>query len=245
MLVKDKAIVVNKINLANKKCIVKIFSLNHGMIDCLCFASNSPKSKIKISSLLPLSIVNVELVIKQNKELHQLNETHVAFVPDSIFNSLEKISIIQIIAEIIVKTVREQHSNPHLFNFLQENILTINAETEDNLLNYVCYFLIELTKYLGIEPQNNFNNFNNYFDCRAGEFTPYALVLPLGFDFEQSKILSVLLNQNNYTIKLNNSLKQNLIDGLLAYYAFHIPNFGQLKSLTVLRELNKTQKKSI
>ncbi|MCA0430199.1 MAG: DNA repair protein RecO [Bacteroidetes bacterium] len=237
MLVKDKAIVINKINLANKKCIVKLISLNHGMLDCLCFASNSPKSKVKISSLLPLSIINVELVIKQNKELHQLNETHLSFVFDNISYSLTKLSLIQIISEIISKTAKEQHGNSHMFNFLNECILNINNEKEENLLNFVCFFLIELTKYLGIEPQNNFNNDNKFFDCRAGEFTPYALVLPLGFDYEQSKALSNLLSQNNYNIKLNNSLKQNLIDGLLAYYAFHIPNFGYLKSLSVLREL--------
>jgi DNA repair protein RecO (recombination protein O) len=237
MLVKDKAIVINKINLANKKCIVKLITLNHGMLDCLCFASNSPKSKVKISSLLPLSIINVELIIKQNKELHQLNETQLSFVNDNVINSLTKLSLIQIISEIISKTAKEQHGNTHLFNFLNECIICINNEKDEDLLNFVCFFLIELTKYLGIEPQNNFNNSNKYFDCRAGEFTAYALVLPLGFDYEQSKTLSNLLNLNNYNIKLNNGLKQNLIDGLLAYYSFHIPNFGQLKSLTVLREL--------
>ena len=61
--------------------------------------------------------------------------------------------------------------------------------------------------------------------------------MPLGFDAKLSETLSLCLKHNTLDLKLNAGARKDLIDGLLAYYGFHIPNFGHIKSLDVVREL--------
>lgn len=237
MLAKEKAIVIQKTQLAEKKCIVKLFTYNHGFIEAVCFASNSPNSKIKINTLWPLSLVEVELLIRQNKEIHQLKETQPYFIPTSTNLSLLKLNVVQLISEILSKTIKVQQGNNQLYKFIEELIINIDQKNETELSNVINYFLIELTVYLGIEPQNNFSNIDLYFDCRAGEFTKYGLVMPLGFDAKLSEMLSFCLRNNAMDLKLNSAVRKDLIDGLLSYYSFHIPNFGHIRSLEVVREL--------
>ncbi len=237
MLTKEKAIVINKTQLAEKKCIVKLFTFNHGFIESVCFASNSPSSKVKTNTLWPLSLIDVELVIRQNKEIHQLKETQPYFISTSTNSSLLKLNVVQLISEILSKTIKVQHGNKELYRFIEELIIQIDQRNESELSNVINYFLIELTTYLGIEPQNNFSSLDSYFDCRAGEFTKYGLVMPLGFDAKLSETLSICLKHNTLDLKLNTAARKDLIDGLLAYYGFHIPNFGHIKSLDIVREL--------
>lgn len=237
MLTKDKAIVIQKTQLAEKKCLVKLFTLGHGFIESVCFASNAPSSKVKVNTLWPLALIEVELLIRQNKDIHQLKETQPYFISANTNSSLLKLNIVQLISEILSKTIKVQHGNKELYNFIEELIIQIDQRNESELSNVINYFLIELTTYLGIEPQNNFSVVETYFDCKAGEFTKYGLVMPLGFDAELSETLSFCLKNNKIDFKLNAKARKDLIDGLLAYYSFHIPNFGHVRSLDVIREL--------
>lgn len=237
MLIKEKAIVIQKTQLVEKKCLVKLFTQNHGFIETVCFASNSPSSKVKVNTLWPLSLIEVELLIRQNKEIHQLKETQTCFIPVNTNKSLIKLNILQLMAEVLSKTIKIQQGNKELFVFLENLIVIIDKSEDSEISNIINYFLIELTIYLGIEPQNNFSTLEPYFDCRAGEFTKYGLVMPLGFDLHLSECLSNCLKNNTIALKLNNKTRKELTDGLLAYYTFHIPNFGQLKSLEIIREL--------
>lgn len=236
MRISDKAILLQSIKHGDKKYILKLYTLQNGLVTAFAAVGSSPKSKIKTSALLPLNLLDVELVIKQNSEVHQLNEVSCYYVTTTIHTSLFKLSIAQFINETLIKSLKEQSANKYLFEFIETCIQFLNTN-ETNFTNLHLYFLSELTKYLGIEPQNNYDSHNCYFDCREGQFSNYNLAFPLGLNLEESILLSEFLKINSLKVTITHFQRQQLLTGLLAYYLIHIPNFGNLKSVAVLQEV--------
>lgn len=232
----DKAIVLQTIKHGDKKQIVKLFTLKHGYINAFAVIGSSPKSKIKSAVLLPMNLLDIEIVVKQNGNLQQLNEASCYYVTTTINTSFNKLSIAQFINEILIKCLKEQAPNVHLFMFIETCIKYLNT-AETDYSNLHLYFLIELSKYLGIEPQNNFTKENCFFDCQEGKFTNYSLSFPLGLTQSESVLFSEFLKLNTLSVSINHNQRQKLLNILVTYFSAHIPNFGNLKSLAVLQEI--------
>ncbi len=236
MRISDKAILLQAIKHGDKKYILKLYTLTNGLITAFVVVGSSPKSKLKTSALLPLTLLDVELVIKENNDVHQLNEASCYYITTTINTSLNKLSIAQFVNEALIKTLKEQSANQHLYHFIETCIKFLNT-SQSNFTNLHLYFLIELTKYLGIEPQNNYDQKNCFFDCREGQFTNYSLAYPFGLNAEESFLLAEFLKINSLKFNINNSQRQQLLNFLLTYYSHHIPGFSNLKSLAVLQEV--------
>ena len=235
MRVSDKAIVLQAIKHGDKKFILKIYTRSHGMITVATHVGTTGTSKIRSSAILPLSLMDVELIVKQNKEVHQLTEASCYYVSTGISNSITKLSIAQFLNEILIKTLKEQSANAHLYEFIETCLKFLNDT--DECINLHLYFLSEFTKYLGFEPQNNFSPQSPYFDCREGRFSPVGLTMPLGLNKDDSFLFSEFLKINSLKTNISNAQRQILLEVLLAYYRLHVPGFNEVKSLEVLREV--------
>lgn len=233
MRVSDKAIVLQAIKHGDKKFILKLYTYKNGLVT----AAIALNKNIRASSIFPLSLINIELVLKQNKEVHQVTETSNYYLLSNISTSFSKLSIAQFLNEILLKAIKESATNPHLFEFIESCLIYLN-DTEKEFVNLHVYFLIELTKFFGVEPQNNYSANSRYFDCREGQFSGISLAFPLGIDREDSFLFSEFLKINALKTKLSNKQRHTLLEILLAYYRIHFPGFSNLKSLEVLKEIN-------
>jgi len=236
MRVSDKAIVLQSIRHGDKKLILKLYTRHNGTITVAASAGKSASSKIRSSSILPLNLIDAEMIIKQNKEVHQLTEASCYYVHTNISTSLSRLSIAQFLNEILIKTLKEQSGNEHLFEFIETCLRYLN-DTESRYANLHLYFLAELTRYLGFEPQNNYSAAYPFFDCREGQFSALSLALPLGLNKEDSFLFSEFLKVNSLQVNITHAQRQTLLDILLAYYKLHVPGFNDLKSLEVLKEV--------
>ena len=236
MRVSDKAIVLQAIKYADKKLILKLFSRHNGLLTVAVAVGNSAASKIKPGVIFPLNLLDIELIKKQNSDVHRLTEAACYYINTGISNSISKLSIAQFLNEILIKSIKEHCSNSHLFDFIEGCLKYLN-ESDNEHINLHVYFLIELTKYLGIEPNNNYSKVNSFFDCREGQFSNVSLSFPLGFDSEDSLLFSEALKVNCLTEKLSNQQRHKLLEILIAYYQMHIPGFNRIKSLEVLKEV--------
>lgn len=176
------------------------------------------------------------MIIKQNKEIHQLTEARCYSVHANISTSLSKLTIAQFINEILIKTLKEQSPNKYLFEFIETCLKFLN-NTEAEYVNLHLYFLSELTKYLGFEPQNNFSPALPFFDCREGCFSNLSLTFPLGLSKDDSILFSEFLKINSLKTNISHAQRQNLLEILIVYYKLHIPGFNEVRSLEVLKEV--------
>lgn len=238
MRVSDKAIVLQAIRHGDRKFILKLYTQKNGLLTAVTGVGSSAKAKIRSSSILPLNLIDIELVLKQNKEIHQLTEATCYHIHSGIAQSFSKLSIAQFLNEIMVKCLKEHHANMHLYEFMETCLRFLNDTGDDDHTNLHLYFLTELTRYLGFEPQNNFNPQTPFFDCRSGCFTGICLTLPLGLNRDDSFLFSEYLKINALKTKMNNNQRRAILDILLSYYKLHVPEFNEVKSLDVLREIS-------
>lgn len=236
MRIADKAIVLQSIRHGDNKYILKLYTLHHGLLTVAAAAGRSATAKVRAANIMPLSQVDVQLVVKQNKEVHQLTEAAAYSIHTGISGSLSKLSIAQFLNEVLIRSLREQMANAHLFAFVESCFQFLNA-AEQGYTNLHLYFLAELTRYLGIEPQNNCSPQDLFFDLREGRFSAQCLALPLGLDRDNSQLFSSFLKINALKQHISPEQRDALLDIWLAYYRLHVPGFNDLRSLEVLREV--------
>lgn len=237
MQIKDKAIVLHCIKYADKKYIIKLFTEHHGIITCQARLSNSPSSKVKTSVVMPLHLIDVEILSKGNKDIQLLTEANSFYIYTNIHSDFRKLSIFHFLNEVLNKTLKEQIPQPELFDFIQNSLVYLN-ETEQSVSQFHHYFLMELLKHFGISPINNFGASENYFNCREGLFTPIELPFPMGLNAADSELMSKALGTDLLKEKLNYEQRALLMEAILAYYKLHIPGFNELKSLSILKEIS-------
>lgn len=236
MRVSDKALILQRVKHADSKFILHLFTREHGMLSASVRVSTKGKSGIRSSAILPLNFAEVELLLRQNREVHVLTELSVYQSSTNYSADMLSLSLAQFMQEVLVKALREQQGSAALFDFL-EGCFDLLQNAEPKSSNLLLFFLAELGQYLGFEPQNNYNENHCYFDTREGQFAPVALVWPLGLNKEESKLFSDFLKSDKLHYETTAFNRRFLLDVYLNYFAFHLPAFGQLKSPEVLREI--------
>ena len=100
--------------------------------------------------------------------------------------------------------------------------------------------MLHLTRFIGFYPNVEDYASGCSFDMREGCFV-YAA--PLHADFlppHEAEKIGLLLRLNYATmrlLRLTREERNRCVDVLLAYYRLHLPDFPEMKSLAVLREL--------
>lgn len=239
MLVSTKAIVLHNVKYADKKVISKMFTQEHGILSLNIHVGNTSKSKIKPAIIFPLSQLEIEISLKENKEIQTLIEAKPFYIYQHLNHDFSKLCIAQFINEVLYKSIKEQQANKELFDFITSCLQWLDLQTE-SYNNFHIYFLFELTKYLGFKPTDNKDLFNKYFDVREGKFSSSSLSFPLGFDEQQSNQFHLLftLNLGNLSL-IDKSFRQNILNCLMAYYKMHLPGIHEFKSYEVLLETMK------
>jgi DNA repair protein RecO (recombination protein O) len=235
MRISDKAIVLHSVRYADKKYILKIYSREHGLLSVSCVAGSSPSSPVKRSSILPLSLIEVQVSRRENREVQQLSECAAYYLHTTIHESMTRLCIAQFMNELLLRCLKEQTGNPPLYDFIESCLFYLNES--DRFMNIHLYFMLEFSRYAGFAPAPDFSAQTPYFDCREGVFTSHELAFPLGLDRSDSELLFQHLEKNLLAETLTNTVRQRLLEILSAYYQFHVPGFEQMKSVPVLKEV--------
>ena len=236
MLVKTEGIVLQNIKYADKKVISKIYTKHYGLVTTHAFIGNSPLAKVKAATILPLHQIEISFILKQNREVQQLNEARSLCVYNSLSRDYNKLAISQFINEILCKCLKEQNANEELFNFISGAYKWLDTQEKD-FSDFHIYFLFELSRFLGFEPHNNYNAETIYFDTREGKFTQLSISFPMGLDKKQSELFLNLFDADLLKKKFNKTERAELIECLLAYYKMQVAGFYDLKSTAVLKEI--------
>jgi DNA repair protein RecO (recombination protein O) len=110
----------------------------------------------------------------------------------------------------------------------------------ENFSNFHLVFMMRLSRFLGFFP--NLDNYHeaDYFDLREGRF---VTMLPIHSDFlgiEEASKIALLMRLSYKTMHFctfSRLERDRCAEVILYYYRLHIPNFPELKSLSVLKDL--------
>lgn len=239
MLQKTKGIALHYIKYGDSSIIAHIYTDIFGRQAYIVNGVRSKKSKIRLSFFQPLSILELDVYYKPNREIQRIKDLRNYLPLQAIHNDMVKSSIAIFISEIIYKSLREIEPNKPLFDFLYHSIHLLDIKT-DGIESYHLVFLLVLSKYLGISPQMADKDKPKQIDdgdsAELNDNLQYSFLM----SDEEVKGLNELYKysfEGLEKIKISNSTRSSLLDKLVEYYQIHLEGIGSIKSLAVLKEV--------
>ncbi len=141
------------------------------------------------------------------------------------------------LADLLTKLLRDTPPDPALFRYIEGSLLLLDA-MPGSVANFHITFLSGLTAMLGIAP--DVSRPTGIFDMRAGCYVtlhPGHSDVLLGEHARIPLILSRLTFAGMHRLHLTRTQRAELLDGLLRYYAMHLPPIGKLNSMDILSQL--------
>jgi len=151
MLVKTKAILIHHVRYSDNSLIAHFYTQEYGRISVMVKGISSRRRGTRFNYFQPLNIFNLELYRYENREIHNLKEMSLAFIPEKIPGDIQRTSVALFISEILYNVIREEDVNRMLYDFIESSVITLDSITA-GISNFHLWFLVALTAYAGIGP---------------------------------------------------------------------------------------------
>ncbi len=203
-------------------------------------AARKGKRPGKLALFQPLSLLSIVASLPRKGSLLRIKE--VSSPSFGLYSNadLRKGAIAVFLAEILHKTLREEESNPELFNFLWSSVELLDS-AESGIANFHLVFMVHLSRYLGFFPTIAADTSSSvFFDIKNGQFRDTLPSHPLVLPESLSRIMLQVFQTSFSAIdqlQLNHEVRNLLADALVDYYQHHLDGVGAVKSLSVLKEV--------
>ena len=171
MLHNTLGIVLKTVKYGETSLIAKVYTQQFGLQSYMINSVRTTQSKHKAALLQPLSLLEMVVYHKKNKNIQNLKEIKPAYLFTQLPFDVLRSSLALFVSEILHKTLKEEEPNEQQFNFIYQFIVFLD-QTPMLLANLHLVFLTELSTYIGFHPQNNFFYTERpIFDLIEGVFT--------------------------------------------------------------------------
>lgn len=240
MLQKTRAIVLQVTDYSEASIIVRAYTESHGMQSFLVNSVRKPKARFAANLFQPLSLLEIVAYVKKPGSLHRVAEVNASPAFHTIPYDTVKTTVAMFIAEVLYRSVREEETNPELFQFADYAIRLFDLHPEVVSGFHLC-FMIQLTRYLGFYPSGRYSNGMQWFDLQEGQFTsepprqhPYFLNPPSAEILD--KLLGLNLEDSGNT-GLSAAARRKILEALVLYYELHHTQGSHIRSHQILAEV--------
>jgi DNA repair protein RecO (recombination protein O) len=238
MQIKTRGIVLHTIKYSETSVIVKIYTEKLGLVSYIVKGVRSAKSKSKAALLQPLTLLEMEVTHRENKQLQFIKEFSRAYNYQSLPFDTLKSAVALFLLELITRSVREHEQNEEMFEFIYEAFCMLDQSGKFNP-DFHLIFMVRFSGYIGFMPQRNFTQEYCYFDLAEGSFKTIKDGHDI-LDVQESRILYDLITTNLFAatvnLQLTRAARKKMMQSLLKYYSLHIENFS-LKSPEILEAI--------
>jgi DNA repair protein RecO (recombination protein O) len=199
------------------------------------------KNHSAVALFFPLHILDAEVYYKPSANLQHIKEYRATSALHGIRTNLYKNVIALFLGELLYKTIKEEESNPLLFQFLVYAIKELDVLTE-GVANFHLHFITHYCAHLGFAPTLNFHpQLNPVFDIFQGSFVPIGTAPALALSKEESALLYQFYTAPNAsaaaTIPLHSAARNRYIDSIIRYLSYHLNAPLVLNAPAVLRQI--------
>lgn len=236
---KTKAIVLRTVRYTDNRIIVSLFSEHYGMISTIVHIAHGGKRGGRSALWQLLNIVELNVDFRSSSELQKVGEVQISTSWKDLPYHPFKVSISMFLADFLYHSLRGEGENRALFSFL-ENSLQWLDESEKGISDFHLLLMIRMTRFLGIWPGTEGCGSGKLYDlknaCYVSQIPPHGQYV----EADEASLLPLLLRLDYSTmhlLRMSTNNRRHMLDVLLRYYQLHVPGFGELQSLDVLREI--------
>ena len=236
----SRALVINSIKQGETSSIVSCYLEEIGYKSFLVKGLyGSKKSRFSKAHFFPLNIINIHYSFNKSKNLGFIKEVKSEVLFSSIHSNVQKSSVIVFLSEILNSIFKEElEVNQDLFDFLINSLIWYDNVIECN--NYHIKFLIELSKYIGFQP--NIINENDLYFCLESGTTSNIKPISGSIDGEDLKLFRKFLGmkfEDLNTMSISRESRATILKKIIDYYSLHLQMFKTPKSINVFAEVFK------
>ncbi len=185
----------------------------------------------------PLTILSVHIHLSPRKQLQRLGEVSIATPYTTIPFDAGKTSLAFFIAELLTSCTRNTPTDARFYDYVEQSLTWLDTSVR-GIQNYHLMFMMHLTRFMGFLPDMDSYSPGSVFNLRDGSFSTFA---PPHGDFlspAESANMLLIMRMNYHNVHLfhfSRDERNRIVDICLLFYRLHIPSFGEMKSLEVLR----------
>ena len=234
MLIKTRGIIFKAIKYSETSLIMDIYTEEKGLQKYIISGVRNKRSKVKTGLLQVATLVDMVAYFRDNNSMNRIKEIKAAQIYQSIPFDLMKGTISLFMIELAQKTIKEEESNPDLFNFLFSQFAGLD-ELENIDPNFHLYYMLDLSRYLGFFPGGNWSETTPWLNMKDGNFTQEEPLHQYAFDKNLSEQVGLLMKRK--AVKLTRLERQKIVQKLIDYYRIHIESFNGLNTHAILKEV--------
>lgn len=202
---------------------------------------STKKTAVKSNLFQPPAILEMEVYHNELKNLQRIREARWHYLYRQIFFNIPKNAVALFITELLQKVIRQPEHNPGLYNFIEDAYIQLDQADTKITAGYPLFFALHLTSFFGFSIRDGYTPVKKILDLYEGEFVKDIPAHPYYVQEELSTVVSQLLKvmqpHELHHIPLSLSLRRQLLEAVLQFYALHIQDFGVMKTLPVLQEV--------
>lgn len=243
MIHKTKGVVLRSVKFGETSLVVTIFTELFGLQSYLVNGVRTVSKKGTSKAALFQSASLLDLVVYRNefKNLQRIKEFKWAYLYQHIFSDVRKNAVALFMVELLYKCLKEPETNAELFYFIEDSLVHLDAADVSVIANFPLFFALHLAVFFGFRISDENAAGQPYLDLQEGVFTAEQPRHTYYLDDKAAEVTSYILKvmqpEELADLHLNQEFRRRLLSAYENYYALHIPDFGTLKTLPVLREM--------
>jgi DNA repair protein RecO (recombination protein O) len=238
-----KGIVLRTVKYGETSVIVSIFTELFGMQSYIVngVRTSSKKAGTKANLFQPVALLDLVVYHNEQKNLQRIKEHRWAALYQQLFFDVFKGAVATYMVELLQKCLKQPEPHPDLFYFMEDALLHLDKASPKIVANYPLFFSLHLANFFGFRMVDEFDTNNSILDLQEGVFVrehPSHQHYLDGFNSEViAQFLRVMQPDELEQIHLPVHTRRYLLQQLELYYALHVTDFGQLRSMLVLQEV--------
>lgn len=239
MAEKTRGIVLRALKYDDSSLIVDVFTEQNGIVPFLIRLPRSRKVAIRSVFFRPLTLLQLDYDFRPRSALQRLRDVQTDYVYTTLPYHPVKAAVALFLAEFLYRTLRRESANALLYAYLDYSLQWFDRCAGD-FASFHLVFMTRLTRFLGFYPNVEGYKQGDYFDLQNGCFTSVRPFHNACLDPEEASLVPLLMRMHYATMgkfALNRHHRNRYLEVLNSYYRLHIPDFPELKSQEVLRQV--------
>jgi DNA repair protein RecO (recombination protein O) len=220
LLHKTRGIVFRFTKYGETSIIVNVFTELFGLQAYIVNGVRSKTSKSKIALYQPLTLLDMVVYYREHAHINRIKEIKCFHPYQTLYQDVRKSAIAMFINEIMNKTVKEESHAQELCDFLVDSLIALD-NLSTGVENFHLIFMLKLSRLLGFGA-------NQVNEVVGGKHA----------DLDTEVMLEQLISSEYASsIPMTNILRRKVMELLITFYGDHADNFGEMKSVLVLRDV--------
>ena len=242
MLHSTKGIVLRAVKYGDTSLIVSIFTELFGIQSYIVNGVRTEKKGgTKAGMFQSAAILDMIVYHQDQKNLQRIKEYKWAYLYREIYTGIVKTTLVMYMMEILQKCLKQPEANPELYDFTESSLVQLDEADEGTAANYALHFTLALATHLGFRIGGRYSEYTPVLDLYEGSFAAEKPTHGYFLEGYLSEATYLLLEADTIPrlreIRLNRDLRRTLLQAYQSFYALHIADFGQLRSLSVLHDI--------